>query len=191
MHLTDISLEYAYQDLYDATSGFCKESRLGAGAAGAVYRGTLKSQTQVAIKVLLANGGMNGFEDEVRVLSRFRHPNLVTLLGWGQSTNEKEKYLIYELLEGGDVGNKLEKARDGRAPFPWPQRLRVALDSACGLSHMMNSTPKAFHRDIKPANILLDAGGGAKMADFGLAGTIRDNTKQLMVENISGTPGYT
>jgi len=144
----------------------------------------------VAIKVLLANGGMNGFEDEVRVLSRFQHPNLVTLLGWGQSVNEKEKYLIYELLEGGDVGNSLEKARDGRLPFPWQHRLRVALDSACGLSHMMNSTPKAFHRDIKPANILLDVGGGAKIADFGLAGTLRDNTKQLMVDNISGTPGY-
>lgn len=189
--LTDISLEYDYKDLHDATGGFSKECHLGAGAAGAVYKGTLRSGTEVAIKVLLVNGGLNGFEDEVRVLSRFRHPNLVTLLGWGQSINEKEKYLIYELLEGGDVSHKLDKSRDGRVPWPWPQRLRVALDSACGLSHMMNSTPKAFHRDIKPANILLDASGGAKMADFGLAGTIRDNTKQLMVENISGTPGYT
>ncbi|CAK9110911.1 unnamed protein product [Durusdinium trenchii] len=76
-------------------------------------------------------------------------------------------------------------------PFSWMERLWVALDAACGLSHMHNSTPKAFHRDIKSANILLDRSGTAKMADFGLSGIAKNKNKLNMTcEQISGTPGY-
>lgn len=187
--LADISLEYSYQDLANATRNFDRSQRLGAGAAGAVYRGELRGGTEVAVKVLADDGSLVGFEEEVRVLSRFRHPNLVTLLGWGRG--DGEKYLIYELLPGGDVGNRLDKCRRDKGQFFAQHRLRVALDAARGLSHMMISEPKAFHRDIKPANILLDAAGNAKMADFGLAGTIQESGRQhLTVKDISGTPGY-
>lgn len=188
--LTEISLEYPYEDLLKATDGFSAEMRLGAGAAGAVYRGILQGGTEVAIKVLFNRGGLEGFEDEVRVLSRFRHPNLVTLFGWGHHGDEK--YLVYELLEGGDVDDSLKKCRERDVPFMWPARLRVALTAASGLSHMVNSQPMAFHRDIKPANIMLDADGSAKMADFGLAGVVHaEGKRHLVTTNISGTPGYT
>lgn len=187
--LGGIALEYSYEDLKNGTQDFNEGRRLGAGAAGAVYKGTLRGGTEVAVKVLKNNCDLAGFEDEVRVLSRFRHPNLVTLLGWGQ--HENDRYLVYELLPGGDVEKKLQKSKKGSDPFPWQQRLNIALDSACGLSYMLNSQPKAFHRDIKPPNILLDANGTAKMADFGLAGTIKqDGKRHLTVEHISGTPGY-
>lgn len=186
--IDDISLRYSYQDLYNATRGFSVENRLGAGAAGAVYRGTLRGGTEVAIKVLLDAGGLGGFEEEVRVLSRVRHPNLVTLLGWGHK--EGAKYLVYELLLGGDVSNKLEKCKKGKDTFTWSERLRVAHDAAKGLSHMMNSKPKVFHRDIKPANMLLCEGGGAKVADFGLASIATERKQHLTVDQISGTPGY-
>lgn len=188
--LTDISLEYPYEDLCDATDGFSMERRLGAGAAGAVYRGCLRSGTDVAVKVLVDRGGLEGFEDEIRVLSRFRHPNLVTLFGWGHHQNEK--YLIYELLEGGDVNDALSNCRDRDVPFTWSARLRVASDAASGLLHMVSSQPIVFHRDIKPANIMLTKDGSAKMADFGLAGVVLEQgAKHLITTNISGTPGYT
>eukprot|EP00427_Karlodinium_veneficum_P023948 CAMPEP_0169110898 /NCGR_PEP_ID=MMETSP1015-20121227/26767_1 /TAXON_ID=342587 /ORGANISM="Karlodinium micrum, Strain CCMP2283" /LENGTH=710 /DNA_ID=CAMNT_0009172739 /DNA_START=126 /DNA_END=2257 /DNA_ORIENTATION=+ len=185
--LTAISLEYTYEDLWRATQGFARDAQLGSGAAGTVYRGVLRGGTEVAVKVIRDAGGIGGFEDEVRVLSRFRHPNLVTLLGWGHK--DREKYLVYELCNGGDVGNKLEKCKKGRAQFSWSERLRVACDAARGLAHMVKSEPKAFHRDIKPANILLDA-GGAKMADFGLSSVTGEMRNHLTVEQISGTPGY-
>lgn len=187
-HLGELALQYNAAELSHATGGFSPQNRLGAGAAGAVYRGVLRGGTEVAVKVL--TGVSSGFEEEVRVLSRFRHPNVVTLLGWGVA--EHERYLVYELLTGGDVSKKLEKCRRDGAPFTWQERLRVAHDSACGLSHMLNNADeKAFHRDIKPANIMLDAGGGAKMADFGLASIVQDVGRQhLTVENIAGTPGY-
>jgi len=188
-HLTDIALEYPLKELAAATGNFGPKHRLGEGAAGAVFRGTLRGGTEVAVKVLNDMGGLEGFEDEVRVLSRFRHPNVVTLLGWAQ--HESKKYLVYELLPCGDLQGRLVKSREGKAQFSWQQRLHVALGTASGLSHMMNSKPMAFHRDIKPANILLDTDGSAKIADFGLAGVVhQEGVRHMMVQNISGTPGY-
>ncbi|CAJ1402514.1 unnamed protein product [Effrenium voratum] len=127
------------------------------------------------------------FEEEVRLLSRFRHPNLVCLLGW--ATSQHEQYLIYEFLAGGDLHHHLELSKTG-APFAASTRVSAAFQAACGLSYMVNSTPKAFHRDIKPANILLDRNGTAKMVDFGLSGTVKDHQAHLTVDRISGTPGY-
>lgn len=196
--LREISLEYKEVELVSATSNFDPSRRLGSGNYGCVYRGTLKDGHEVAIKVIeVDEDDTSGFADEVLVLSKFRHPNLVTLMGWGSGLDEDgcgRRYLVYELLEGGDVAGRLAKARGKNGvvtPFSWSERLWVALDAACGLSHMHNSTPKAFHRDIKSANILLDRSGTAKMADFGLSGIAKNKNKLNMTcEQISGTPGY-
>jgi serine/threonine protein kinase len=184
--LGGLSLEYSYDDLFMATGGF--KSKLGAGGAGAVYRGSLRGGTEVAVKVLPGGSdNSTGFDEELTVLSRFRHPNLVTLLGWAQRGDDR--YLVYELLPGGDVAKKLWNCKNRKVSFGWRQRLRAARDAACGLSYMLNSKPKAFHRDIKTANILLDTHGVAKVADFGLAGTLRRGS-HFSVEQIACTPGY-
>lgn len=106
----------------------------------------------------------------------------------GFAVNGSQRLLVYEYLSGGDVSRRLQKcARDGLS-FTAVQRLSVALDAACGLSHLHNANPKVFHRDIKTANILLDRNGGAKMADFGLACLSRSSEHK--VKQASGTIGY-
>mmetsp|Transcript_32425 Transcript_32425/g.87925 ORF Transcript_32425/g.87925 Transcript_32425/m.87925 type:complete len:1222 (-) Transcript_32425:273-3938(-) len=197
--LRAISLEYSHAELTTATLGWNSSRKLGAGCYGAVYRGELKDGSEVAIKaidlgVLMGKGESPedaGFDEEVTMLSKFRHPNLVTLLGWGQ--NGLSRYLVYEFLAGGDVFQRLHKSRVRNTDklFLWHERLSVVLDAATGLSHMHNSTPKAFHRDIKSANILLDRHGTAKMADFGLSCTSgQSGALHITVKTISGTPGY-
>jgi len=184
-NLNHISQEYSYGDLHGATGGFSSASRLGEGSYGSVHFGTLRDGTEVAIKKL-ARPKEGGFREEVEVLSRFRHPNLVILMGFAR--REKERYLVYEHLPGGDLCAKLQK---DSASFGWRWRLSVALDAALGLSHLHNSRPQVFHRDVKTQNILLDRNGTGKMGDFGLALLAQPNSSALMVTEAAGTIGYT
>jgi len=183
--LNKYSLEYQHSELQRATDNFDQRHRLGKGAFGAVYRGLRPDGTEIAVKVMdVPEEG--GFEDEVRVLSKFRHPNLVILMGFAR--HGKQRFLVYELLAGGDVFKRLQQSCREDVPFLWRNRISAVYDAACGLSHLHNSKPKAFHRDIKSANILLDRNGTAKMADFGLA--CLSHTQARHVEQASGTPGY-
>eukprot|EP00930_Biecheleria_cincta_P065673 TRINITY_DN5152_c0_g1_i1.p1 TRINITY_DN5152_c0_g1~~TRINITY_DN5152_c0_g1_i1.p1 ORF type:complete len:1182 (+),score=199.44 TRINITY_DN5152_c0_g1_i1:49-3546(+) len=197
--LRAVSLEYSHTELSAATRSWSSSHKVGSGKHGAVYKGEMKDGSEVAVKAidLAAVVGAGdapedaGFDEEVIMLSKFRHPNLVTLLGWG--SHGSMRYLVYELLSGGDLFRRLHKSRSTRdsQPFPWHARLSVCLDAATGLSHMHNSTPKAFHRDIKSANILLDKHGTAKMADFGLScSSSHAGADHVDVRYASGTPGY-
>jgi len=183
--LNKYSLEYSFEELEWATNNFDPRGCLGSGAFGAVYRGTCHDGAEVAVKTFDEVEG-SGFEEEVRVLSKFRSPNLVCLMGFGRSGSQR--FLVYELLEGGDVYHRLLRSKELIESFPWKLRVSVALDAARGLSRMHHATPKAFHRDIKSPNIMLDRKGTAKMADFGLA--CLSHTRTHKVELASGTVGY-
>lgn len=171
--------------MQEATQNFHEDNRLGVGSFGGVFKGIQHDGTEVAIKVL-GLPDQAGFEEEVRVLSKFRHPNLVILMGFAK--NGPERLLVYELLGGGDVFHRLQKCATENVPFPWKLRISAAYDASCGLSHLHNSTPKVFHRDIKCPNILLDRNGTAKMADFGLA--CCSHAKETKVQQAAGTVGY-
>ena len=174
-NLNYISLEYSYTELYDATLGFSDSRILGQGSYGKVYRGTLRDETEVAIKVL-TSPKQSGFREEVQVLSKFRHPNLVILLGFARHLNTR--FLVYELLSG-DLATLLPS-------LTWQTRLSVLIDSCMGLCHLINA--KVFHRDIKSQNILLDREKRAKIADLGLSALAEHHS--LMVTNCAGTLGY-
>jgi serine/threonine protein kinase len=141
--------------------------------------------TEVGVKVL-AQPKDGGFREEVEVLSKFRHPNLVILMGL--SRHKKVRLLIYEYLSGGDLCSRIQKSE--RNPFLWRDRLSVAIDTSLGLSHLHSHRPPVFHRDIKTQNILLDKNGSAKLADFGLAVLAQANQSALRVKQTSGTIGY-
>ncbi|CAE7563274.1 unnamed protein product [Symbiodinium natans] len=186
-HLNQANNEYSEEDLRCATQDFDKSCLLGSGSFGQVYKGTMKDGTEVAIKVLQVPEE-GGFEDEVRVLSRFRHPNLVILMGFARHAATGWRSLIYEFCAGGDVARRLSRSRHHKELFGGRERVSAALDAACGLSHLHNMTPRAFHRDIKSQNILLDKNGTAKMADFGLA--CLSSASQHKVHRVGGTVGY-
>eukprot|EP00929_Paragymnodinium_shiwhaense_P039649 TRINITY_DN20810_c0_g2_i1.p1 TRINITY_DN20810_c0_g2~~TRINITY_DN20810_c0_g2_i1.p1 ORF type:complete len:578 (-),score=87.39 TRINITY_DN20810_c0_g2_i1:15-1748(-) len=212
--LGDLALEYAWSEVKSATGDFAQANRLGSGTSGTVYRGTLQEGIQVAIKLIDGLVG-GGFEEEVRTLSRCRHPNVVMLLGFAQEAGhtpavsssatpisrmlsrdgnreggakEARRALVYELLTGGDVFSRLQSHTTS---YSYNERLKTAIDVARGLTHLHKLRPEIFHRDIKTQNIIFGADGAAKIADFGIACVSqRRGLREHTVDATSGTPGY-
>ena len=186
-HMNNLSREFSYGSLKDATSAFDKNNVLGTGSFGSVHRGRLADGTQVAIK-MIGNPQISGFENEVKILSKFRHPNLVMLLGFGR--NGTERLLVYECMGRGDC-ERILKDRVIAPEFTWQRRLSVLLDACRGLTYMVTSQPIAFHRDIKPSNILVNDDWVGKMADFGLACELpSSDMTSIKVPTSAGTMGY-
>ncbi|CAK9007699.1 unnamed protein product [Durusdinium trenchii] len=191
--LEGLALEYSWQELQQATESFAPSRQLGAGASGTVYYATLCEGTEAAIKVLDAPA-RGGFDEEVRLLSRCRHPNVVMLLGFAEETQfpfaplHRRCALVYEMLHGGDLYRRLQ--RDDK-PYLWHDRLRTATEVCRGLAHLHKHRPKIFHRDIKSQNILFSTDGTAKIADFGLACMASHHHEhELATVQVAGTLGY-
>ena len=186
-NLSRLCKEFSFESLCKATQGFLESNIIGKGSFGSVFRGRLDDQTEVAVKVL-KNPEIAGFTNEVEIMSKFRHPNLVILLGFAR--NGDERLLVYEQMEDADCEKRL-KTPSLRAHFPWNIRLSVLADCCRGLAFMVNSSPIAFHRDIKPSNMMIDKHGVGKLTDFGLACELPSRTDTtIKVNNAAGTIGY-
>jgi len=200
--IREVCLEYSYSDLEQATESFSWERKLGSGGFGSVFRAEMEDGSEIAVKTMDIPDHKRDymreyFEDEIVVLSKFRHPNIIVLMGWAR--NEKRYLLMYELMTGGDLYNALRGASRRRLTFTSQQRLAAVKDAGTGLAHMHSARPRAFHRDIKSPNILLEFYKGsdgqdavrAKIADFGLsmvAESRRSSSRQC--KSLSGTKGY-
>lgn len=177
-----------------------QNGELGKGGFGTVHKATY-CELEVAVK-RMENKPDNGFQEEM-LLSKLRHPNIVTLMVWAQK--EDQIFLVFELLvsdlakrmhmqhgrrqsEGFTITNIFE----GHPPpvLKWKSRVKVAIDIARGLAYLHGSNPKVFHRDIKAANILLDEHGTAKLADFGCAVVALKNENIARISRKPGTIGY-
>lgn len=177
---------FTKRELQRATDDFSEGHVLGKGGSGKVYLGKLPSGKQVAIKRIVQKRKVDQFYQEVELLSRLRHPNLTSLLGYCR--HRGEYILVYEYMPGGDLGCLLYRQQN--PAIPWDRRLRIALDCAEGLTYLHLFPGGAIvHRDIKPTNILLNESGQAKLSDFGVSKLIAPDFSHASTE-IKGTTGY-
>jgi len=156
-----------------------------------VFLGKLPQGEDIAVKVLSQSSqqGVHEFLNEVDLLSRIHHRNLVSLLGYCNET--REVMLIYDYMSGGSLRDHLYGPSAHLCKLNWRTRLKIALDAAQGLEYLhVGCTPKIIHRDIKTSNILLDSDLNGKLADFGLSKMATDGEATHVTTAIKGTAGY-
>ncbi|KAJ4956708.1 hypothetical protein NE237_013491 [Protea cynaroides] len=175
---------FSYTALRRATSSFSSSNRLGQGGFGSVYRGTLPSGQEIAVKVM-DSGSLQGereFQNELSLAGKIDCDRVVSLLGFSCDRKRRRMLLVYELMHNRSLQDAL---LDRKCPelMEWKKRLAIAIDIAKGLEFLHTvCDPPVIHGDIKPSNILLDCCFSAKIADFGLARLKTENSDVVTVE---------
>ncbi|KAJ9187278.1 hypothetical protein P3X46_002752 [Hevea brasiliensis] len=183
-------LFFDLRTLQIATNFFSDLNQLGHGGFGPVYRGLIPNGQEVAVKKLSLNSrqGLREFTNEVKLLLKLQHKNLVTLLGC--CVEGTEKMLVYEYLPNKSLDYFLFDKQKSSS-LDWTTRFRIVTGVARGLLYLHEEAPeRIIHRDIKASNVLLDEHLNPKISDFGLARLFPGEDTHLNTFRISGTHGY-
>ncbi|URE27545.1 Cysteine-rich receptor-like protein kinase [Musa troglodytarum] len=182
------SLLFDLSTLRVATVNFSEENKLGEGGFGAVYKGVLPDGRVIAVKRLLNSGqGLGELKNELALVAKLQHRNLVKLLG---VCLEEEKMIVYEYVPNTSLDKFLFDPVRGEQ-LTWGIRYKIICGIARGLLYLHEESQlKIIHRDLKACNILLDADMNPKISDFGSAKLFDGEQTQGMTSRVVGTYGY-
>ncbi|KAJ7948541.1 S-receptor-like serine/threonine-protein kinase [Quillaja saponaria] len=173
-----------------ATNNFSMDNKLGEGGFGPVYKGKLEDGQVIAVKRLSRSSGqgLNEFKNEVILIAKLQHRNLVKLLGC--CIKDEEKLLVYEYMPNKSLDSFIFDQTQRRL-LVWSRRHHIICGIARGLLYLhQDSRLRIIHRDIKASNILLDSEMNPKISDFGLARTFGGDQSAANTERVVGTYGY-
>ncbi|KAI3698083.1 hypothetical protein L6452_31195 [Arctium lappa] len=184
------SLQYDFGMVKAATNDFSEDNKLGAGGFGSVYKGSLQNGQEIAVKRLSKDSGQGEieFKNEVVLVAKLQHRNLVRLLGF--YFEGIERLLIYEFLPNASLDQFIfDPAK--RTFLDWNRRYKIIRGVARGLLYLHeDSRLTIIHRDMKASNVLLDAEMNPKIADFGMARLFNREEAHGITNRIVGTYGY-
>ncbi|WOL08303.1 hypothetical protein Cni_G17056 [Canna indica] len=159
---------------------------LGKGTFGTAYKAVLEDATTVVVKRLKdASVGKREFEQQMEVVGRIKHENVVELRAYYYSKDEK--LTVYDYYSHGSVSSLLHGKRgQDRIPLDWVTRLKIALGAAKGIAQIhVENNGKLVHGNIKSSNIFLNNQQYGCVSDLGLPSLINP-----MVPPVSRTAGY-
>ncbi|EAY97114.1 hypothetical protein OsI_19040 [Oryza sativa Indica Group] len=178
---------FALSEIEDATDRFGR--RIGYGGFGIVYYGKLADGREIAVKLLINDSyqGTREFLNEVTLLSKIHHRNLVSFLGYSQQ--DGKNILVYEFMHEGTLKEHIRGGPAYVKVTSWVKRLEIAEDAAKGIEYLHTGcSPTIIHRDLKSSNILLDKNMRAKVADFGISKPVVSGSHVSTM--VRGTFGY-
>ncbi|KEH19153.1 Serine/Threonine kinase family protein [Medicago truncatula] len=181
---------FTYSSIIVATNGFSSENKLGQGGFGPVFKGILPSEQEVAVKKLskTSGQGMTEFRNELTLICKLQHTNLVRLIG--HCIHERERMLIYEYMPNKSLDFFLFDS-NRRKMLDWNKRFSIIEGIAQGLLYLHKySRLRIIHRDLKASNILLDENMNPKISDFGVARMFTKQETEANTNRIVGTYGY-
>ncbi|XP_043708089.1 probable leucine-rich repeat receptor-like protein kinase At1g35710 isoform X2 [Telopea speciosissima] len=181
----------AYSDIMEATEEFDDKYCIGIGGFGSVYIAKLPLGKVVAVKKLHRletedKSFERSFTNEIHVLTRIRHRNIVKLYGF--CSHPRSKFLVYEYIERGSLAYALVNEKEA-VKLDWKKRLNIIKGVAHALSYLQHDcTPPLIHRDISSNNVLLDADLEPHISDFGIAKFLNPDSSNHTI--LAGTYGY-
>ncbi|XP_050288765.1 cysteine-rich receptor-like protein kinase 10 isoform X2 [Quercus robur] len=188
--ITTDSLQYDLATIEAATNNFADDNKLGSGGFGEVFKGTLPNKQEIAVKRLSQSSqqGAEEFKNEVLLVAKLQHRNLVRLLGY--CLEGAEKLLLYEFVPNKSLDYFLFDP-EKRGLLDWSSRYNIIGGVARGILYLHeDSRLRIIHRDLKASNILLDANLNPKISDFGMARIFGVDETQGNTSKIVGTFGY-
>ncbi|CAL1410450.1 unnamed protein product [Linum trigynum] len=130
----------------------------------ASWRGIEVAVKMLGEEVLSDEDKVRAFRDELDLLQKIRHPNVVQFLG--AVTQSSPMMIVTEYLPKGDLREYLKR----KGPLRPANAVRFALDIARGMNYLHETRPEPIiHLDLEPSNILRDDSGHLKVADFGVS----------------------
>ena len=153
-------------------------AQIGSGGMAVVYKATdTQTGSVVALKVLRREYNsdldfIRRFAREAEAASKMFHENIVNTLDYGEDGDDR--YIVMEYVEGQTLKEMIR--RKGRIPAQQAVPMCIRILAAIDHAHKNN----IVHRDIKPQNILVDQHGQVKVADFGIARSMRQDTNITM-----------
>ncbi|KAL2960307.1 hypothetical protein AAZX31_17G032600 [Glycine max] len=160
--------------------------QIGQGSCGTVYH-ALWYGSDVAVKVFskqeYSDDVILSFRQEVSVMKRLRHPNI--LLYMGAVTSPQRLCIVTEFLPRGSLCRLLHR---NTSKLDWRRRVHMALDIARGVNYLHHCNPPIIHRDLKSSNLLVDKNWTVKVGDFGLS-RLKHET-YLTTKTGRGTPQW-
>ncbi|GLT50264.1 hypothetical protein SLA2020_237600 [Shorea laevis] len=203
--------KFTWDEVERVTMNFSKV--IGSGGFSTVYLAHFPGSSVAlglgAIKIHIGSERLNQlFKQELDILLRLRHENIVELLGY--CDDGEQGAMVFEYVPNGSLQEKLHGAAERESPvLSWRSRMTVAFQLAQALEYLHDKcTPQIVHGDIKASNILLDEHLNCKLCDFGFAKMGFASTVQppssspyssssssssplRMKQVMMGSPGYT
>ncbi|KAL5736152.1 hypothetical protein ACOSQ2_030940 [Xanthoceras sorbifolium] len=181
---------FDFNTIAKATDNFSNDNKLGEGGFGPVYKGTLTEGQEIAVKRLskCSGQGLEEFKNEIKLIAKLQHRNLVKLLGC--CIQADESMLIYEYMPNKSLDYFIfDQIR--RRFLQWPKLIHIIGGIARGILYLHeDSRMRIIHRDLKASNVLLDNDMNPKISDFGMARIFRGDEIGANTNKVVGTYGY-